>query len=270
MTIIRQYRETADGLKTLTQRELDASHSIELNINGKRAIRPVSDPNIMGLIDTVGVDVIAYAIFKNGRVIYKVGGVYSVVPRRAAPSIWMHQGHKPKGAGQRFGIMQDVYAKASGRTGTIWQYDPEREAEIGVVTDKDYRVQFYRSDFPPDGYDKPGIWHSGDELESVLLLPDTKPSKPIEARYQEKGFHPLKIEILTLSIGRLRQMTDEQVLREGVLTRVDYIDLWDRINGAAAWNKNPVVARIGYQVRYGAHTAVGSAETQKQNQRRIE
>ena len=60
------------------------------------------------------------------------------------------------------------------------------------------------------------------------------------------GFQPMQITIESIRVGRLQEMTARDVLSEGVNSRAEYVALWDKINGAGAWDKNPYVARIGF------------------------
>lgn len=259
MPIIRQWQETADGLKTLTQRILTDQHSIEINKTFKLTTVPITDKDVQFITGEMKLDMSATRLFKNGRLIYRVGGVYAVVPARTQPGIWQQQG-KPPTEGQRFGLLQDVRVYASGRVGTVYRWNPYRSMTLGLDTVHDYQIAYYLDNDPTGGYESALIWHAADELESVTLNPEkgAEGRRAVE-QHVMGGFAPLKIVVTEIRIGRVQQMSDTDVLREGVENRQAYIDLWQRINGKGAWDANPLVARIGYKVWY-APPVTGSNE----------
>ena len=193
---IRQYREVSAGLKTLTQRVLTPEHSIIGRFDGDpvkitftspfftyqfpEGYRPVDLDRLQDGLDAAGV-------YRNGRCLYHVGGVYTVMHKRGKPSV-------------------------------------------------------RRSPFP-----------SSLPLQCLIVAPQTKEQGQL---YDDWGWLPLKIEIVKIRYGRLQAMNDADVTAEGVTDRAACIALWDSINGAGAWNANPLVARIGFRLSEGAPPAV--------------
>lgn len=99
----------------------------------------------------------------------------------------------------------------------------------------------------------------GGPVRVVTVSPKTQPSDLIwvrESRYMSRRKSRLTLDVLSVGLSRIRDMTDQQAIEEGIeylpprmrkhcTPREAFAALWDDIHGADAWNRNDWVWVIG-------------------------
>lgn len=92
-------------------------------------------------------------------------------------------------------------------------------------------------------YEADGVWFS-DERGEPETFGKLRPSI-----FMMKEFSRTTLKITNIRIQRIRDISLEDVKKEGVSSRKEFLELWDRINAPRghAWHTNPWVAAYTYE-----------------------